>query len=125
MPSVPTDEFMALITRTVEDYMRRVKNGNVSSGKGVVPSSRSHWAICNEEITAASNGVTTPSTGDIEFLARKRSSNALERTGIIKTLTHRYEGITLEEDTLIRVKHADGEWMLEAADCEAMGSPPA
>jgi len=123
MPSIPTDELMTLIVRTVEDYLRRSKGGDAPTGKWNGRPVRSHWAITNSVLNTASNGVTTPSSVSVEIL-RKNSDGDLERTGVVKSITHRYEGISLEPGTLIRIKKADGEWMLEAADCEPLAEPP-
>ena len=125
MPSVPTDDLMALIVKTVQDYLRRSKGGNLPSGKWNGKPLRSHYAIATEEIDPATNGISSPTESTVEVLTKNNTTGNLERSGITHTLTHRYEGITIEKDTLIRIKYAQGEWMLEAADCEALGSPPA
>lgn len=125
MPVVFTQEMAELIKDTVRAHMRTRNSTESSNGQRATPLVPSHWAICNDDISAPTNGVTTPATGTVEILIRNRSSDALERSGRTKTLTHRYEGIDLVQDMLIRIKHINGEWMLEAADCGALGSPPA
>ena len=125
MPVIFTDEMGRMITEAVRVHMRTRHSTESSNGQGNTPLIPSHWAICNADIPGPADGVTAPAIGEVEILTRNRSSNALERSDRKKTLTHRYEGIDLVEDMLIRIKHINGEWMLEAADCEALGSPPA
>jgi len=125
MPVVFTEEMAELIKDTVRAHMRTRNSTESSNGQRGTPAVPSHWAICNADISGPSDGVTAPTTGEVEILTRNRNSNALERSDRKKTLTHRYEGIDLVKDMLIRIKHINGEWMLEAADCEALGSPPA
>tara|TARA_Y100000401_G_scaffold72963_1_gene58972 strand:- start:52 stop:429 length:378 start_codon:yes stop_codon:yes gene_type:complete len=125
MPSVPTDDLMALIVKTVEDYLRRSKGGNLPSGKWNGKPTRSHYAISNTNIAAATDGITDPRLATVEILNKNNSTGNLERSGITHTLTHRYENIEIPAYSLIRIKYAQGEWMLEAADCDSLGNPPA
>jgi len=124
MPSIPTDELMVLIVRTVEDYLRRTKGSAGVSGKYNGRPIRSHWALATSAISKASNGATAPGSGTAEILKEDSSGNLI-RTGIEKTIKNRYENIQVEEDTLIRIKNPGGEWMLETADCGPMEEPPA
>jgi hypothetical protein len=124
MPVVFTEEMAELIKATVRDHMRGRNSAESSNGNRNTPRVPSQWAICNVNIEGPQDGITAPATGNVEILTRNRQTNHLERSGRIKTLTHRYEGIDLVKDMLIRIKHINGEWMLEAADCEALGSPP-
>jgi len=124
MPVAFTSEMAELIKDTVSAHIRSRNINESSKGQRVIPNAPSQWAILNDNIDPPDDGITAPTEGDVELLFRNSTSNALERSGRIKTLTHRYEGITLEVDTLVRVKHINGEWMLEAADCGPLGSPP-
>ncbi len=124
MPVVMSEEFAAQVAKVVRETLRREHSTQSHSGRWQGTSSqRSYWAITNAAISAPSNGVTTPTTGEIEYL-KVNDSGDLVRTGETETLTHRWEGITLEEDTLIRVMVAEEEVILVGADCEALGSPP-
>mgnify|MGYP003135775890 CR=1 FL=1 len=124
MPVVFTEEMAELIKDTVRAHMRTRNSTESSNGQRGTPAVPSHWAICNVNISGPQDGITAPTTGSVEILTRNRQTDHLERSGRIKTLIHRYEGIDLVENMLIRIKHVNGEWMLEAADCEALGSPP-
>lgn len=125
MPVVFTEEMAELIKATVRDHMRGRNSTESFNGNRNTPRVPSQWAIVNgADIEAPENGITEPTTGSVEILTRNRQSDHLERSGRIKTLIHRYEGITLVKDMLIRIKHVNGEWMLEAADCGALGNPP-
>jgi len=124
MPVVMSEEFAAQVAKVVRETLRRERSTQSHSGKWQgVSSQRSYWAITNSAITAPSNGVTSPTTGTIEYL-RVNDSGDLVRTGETETLTHRWEGITLEANTLIRVMATENEVILVGADCEALGSPP-
>ena len=128
MPSIPSNELMDLILRTVKQVMRG-RHGEIpqSGQRGNAKAVRSHWAILNGDLTAAQDGATDPSEAQIELLQFKNTTDdplQLERSGVIETLTHRYEGIEVAKDTLVRVKVADDEWMLEATDCSPLSEPP-
>ena len=125
MPVVMSDEFAAQVAKVVRETLHRERSKTTHAGRWQgVSSQRSYWAICNADIAAPTNGVTTPTTGQIEYLKVSDSGN-LERTGETETLTHRWEGIELVENMLVRVMVAEDEVTLVAADCDAMGSPPA
>jgi len=81
------------------------------------------WAVANADIGKPDNGVTTPTTGAIELLDVNSSGN-LTRSGQTETLTHRWEGIEIEEHMLLRVSYQHGEWLATGIDCEPLGSPP-
>tara|TARA_Y100000401_G_scaffold117100_1_gene124671 strand:- start:52 stop:426 length:375 start_codon:yes stop_codon:yes gene_type:complete len=81
------------------------------------------WAIANEDIGAAGDGVRSARTGAIELLEVDTDGH-LVRTGQTETLTHRWEGIEVLQNTLLRVCYQYGEWLLTGVDCEPLGSPP-
>jgi len=123
--TIMTPEFAEQVAQVVRQVLRR-EQGELMTPNRYKPhqSQVSVWAICNTAIAAPGNGVTTPTSGTIEYL-RVDSSDNLVRTGETATLTNRWEGIELEADTLIRVMSEVDEIILVAADCEALGSPPA
>lgn len=81
------------------------------------------WAIANEDIDGPENGVRSPRTGEIELLDIDAAGD-LTRTGQTEELTHRWEGIDIEEDTLLRVCYQHAEWFVIGVDCDPLGSPP-
>jgi len=120
---VMSPEFNEQVKQTVREVLRQLHSTGSHSGRWSGSKNSSRWAITNAAISAPSNGVTTPTTGQIEFLDVS-SSGDLVRSGDTVTLTHRWEGITLESGTLLRVVNDWDEWIAVAADCEALGSPP-
>jgi len=125
MPVVMSEEFAAQVAKVVRETLRKDRGTDGHSGRwqGRRSAAGSYWAITNSSLAAPSNGVTTPTTCTIEYL-RVNDSGNLVRTGETDTLTHRWEGITLETNTLIRVRVAENEVILVGADCEALESPP-
>lgn len=81
------------------------------------------WAIANDDIDGPDNGVTSPESGEIELLELNSSGN-LKRTGQTETLKHRWEGIDIKKDTLLRVCYQHGEWLATGVDCDALENPP-
>jgi len=110
------------VQRVVKRVLREDRGGAPVSSKHGGPTISRHWAVLDGTLDKATNGATTPSTAEATLLKMDSDGN-LTRTETV-TVTHRYEHIELAEDTLVRIEYTAGEWIVVAADCDAMGSPP-
>ena len=124
MPKILSDAFEEQIREAVRYVMRQTRS--TEQPQSIRPNTQRsvHYAITNAAIAAATNALTSPSTGEVEILSFNSSGN-LERSGVTHTCTNRYEGISIAVDTLVVIMRVNGEWILVGADCEALASPPA
>jgi hypothetical protein len=119
-----TPEYNEQIKRTVRQVLREEHGGKPRPTNRYPVNMPWMWAIATAEISAASDGATSPTTGEVEILLRDSVSGNLERSGNTETATNRWEGVTIEQDTLLVIALLDGEFVVMAADCSAMASPP-
>jgi len=72
--------------------------------------------ILMEDLLAAVDTLTDPSTAKARILAKK-SNGDLEITTREITLVNRFENISIDSGTYGKAEWIDGEWQLYAADC--------
>ena len=88
-------------------------------GESVVPrqqTQRTVQVILMEDLLAAVDTLTDPSTAKARILAKK-SNGDLEITTREITLVNRFENISIDSGTYGKAEWIDGEWQLYAADC--------
>ena len=77
---------------------------------------RTVQVILMEDLLAAVDTLTDPSTAKARILAKK-SNGDLEITTREITLVNRFENISIDSGTYGKAEWIDGEWQLYAADC--------
>lgn len=122
---IPSVEFNEQLKRVVRQVLREELSQKDSVKNRRLRHMQWNWAIANADIDAASNGATSPSTGEVEIMKRDSVSGNLERTGVTHNGVNRWEGIEIEEGTLLVVARLDGEIAILAVDCIPMNEPPA
>jgi len=85
---------------------RALKSGSV----------RRYQAILDADLLAAVDTFTDPSTATARIIRRK-SDGDLEVTSTIVTVVNRFENISIDADSYIKIEWIDGEWQPYAADC--------
>jgi hypothetical protein len=73
-------------------------------------------AILVSDLLAAVDSLTDPSTAQARILARKANGD-LEISTREETVVNRFENISIDADTYIKIEWIDGEWQPYAADC--------
>ena len=109
------EKAMAQIARTVREVSRRVRN---------MPSQRARYtgqqlrrqAILQSDLLAAVDTLTDPSTAQATIL-QGNGSGDLELSDITVTVVNRFENISIDADSYIKIEWIDGEWQPYAADC--------
>jgi hypothetical protein len=77
---------------------------------------RRYQAILDADLLAAVDMFSDPSTATAHVLRRK-SNGDLEVTRQVVTVVNRFENISIDADTYIKIEWIDGEWQPYAADC--------
>ena len=77
---------------------------------------RRYQAILDADLLAAVDMFADPSTATAHILRRK-SNGDLEVTQQVVTVVNRFENISIDADTYIKIEFIDGEWQPYAADC--------
>jgi hypothetical protein len=72
--------------------------------------------VLNQDLFAAEDAFTDPSTAEATVLIRNRFGN-LQPTGRTETVVNRFENISIDKDTYIKIEWIDGEWQPYAGDC--------
>ena len=108
------------IDRTVREVARRMRNpvpqrGTYSHGY------ERRWAVLGEDLLAAVDSLTDPSTAQANFVARKANGD-FEILSESVTLVNRFENISIDAGTLVGVEWMAGEWTPYKADCPAMSA---
>jgi len=97
------------LAESIEAIVRRMQ------GQGVVnPLNRQ--AVLQEDLLAAVDSFTDPSTALAEIIRRKANGD-LESSGEVVTVVNRFENISIDVGTYIKIEWMDGEWQPYAADC--------
>ena len=122
-PTVFGPEATAQIAKTVREVARQMKNEAPIRGRWQTPASPFRTVVLDAAIAAATNALTTPTTGTASVLGRNSDGDLYDTTTNI-TVVNRYEHITLDQYTLAVVTWIDGEWRLTSADCDALGDWP-
>ena len=77
--------------------------------------------ILGEDLLAAVDTLTDPSTAQANVLRRKTNGD-LEITSRSITIVNRFENISIDAGTYAKAEWIEGEWQLYAADCPAMSA---
>ena len=77
--------------------------------------------ILGEDLLAAVDTLTDPSTAQANVLKRKTNGD-LEITSRSITIVNRFENISVDAGTYAKAEWIEGEWQLYAADCPAMSA---
>lgn len=108
-------EFVALIRRVCRDYVADVRNSVGGRTRGII-GQRNRQAYLLEDLFAAEDTLADPSTARARLL-RKNSAGNLELTNTEVTVYNRFQNISIDADTFIKVEWIDGEWQPYASDC--------
>jgi hypothetical protein len=73
-------------------------------------------AILLSDLLAAVDSLTDPSTAQARILTRKANGD-FEISTRVETVVNRFENISIDADTFIKIEWIDGEWQPYAADC--------
>ena len=82
---------------------------------------RRYQAILDADLLAAVDMFADPSTATAHILRRKANGD-LEVTQQVVTVVNRFENISIDADTYIKIEWIDGEWQPYAADCPAQSA---
>jgi len=85
---------------------RALKSGSV----------RRYQALLDEDLLAAVDTFTDPITATARIIRRK-SDGELEVKATSVTVVNRFEKISIDADTYIKIEFIDCEWQPYAADC--------
>jgi len=102
------------IQQTVRHYANMYGGGEGSRPRQQGQSRRQ--AVLQEDLLAAVDSFTDPSTALAEIIRRKADGD-LELSGEVVTVVNRFENISIDEGTYIKIEWIDGEWQPYAADC--------
>jgi hypothetical protein len=121
---------LALIRRVCKDYLAEAKNSVTGRTRGII-GQRNRQAYLLEDLFAAEDTLADPSTARARLL-RKNAAGNLELTNTEVTVYNRFQNISIDADTYIKVEWIDGEWQPYGADCapdsqsiSSAGSDPA
>jgi hypothetical protein len=77
---------------------------------------RNRQAYLLEDLYAAEDTLADPSTARARLL-RKNAAGNLELTNTEVTVYNRFQNISIDADTYIKIEWIDGEWQPYASDC--------
>jgi hypothetical protein len=100
------------LTEAVESIMRRMAGQQIVQPLNL-------QVILGEDLLAAVDTLTDPSTAQANVLRRKTNGD-LEITSRSITIVNRFENISIDAGTYAKAEWIEGEWQLYAADCPAM-----
>ena len=103
------------IRKTVREVARMMRNPAPSRAR-YTDGTKNVQVILMEDLLAAVDTLTDPSTAKARILAKK-SNGDLEITTREITLVNRFENISIDSGTYGKAEWIDGEWQLYAADC--------
>jgi hypothetical protein len=107
-------EALAIIRRVCRDYLAQYKNA--SGLQQINPfGQRNRQAYLLEDLYAAEDTLVDPSTARARLLRRNGAN--LQLTNVEVTVVNRFEHISVDADTYVKIEWIDGEWQLYAADC--------
>jgi hypothetical protein len=100
------------LTEAVESIMRRMAGQQIVQPLNL-------QVILGEDLLAAVDTLTDPSTAQANVLRRKTNGD-LEITSRSITIVNRFENISVDAGTYAKAEWIEGEWQLYAADCPAI-----
>ena len=107
-------QLLSQIQQTVRHYLNLYGGGNSTQ----LPRQQQlrRQAILQSDLLAAVDTLTDPSTAQATIL-QGNGSGDLELSDITVTVVNRFENISIDADTYIKIEFIDGEWQPYAADC--------
>jgi hypothetical protein len=108
-------EFVAIIRRVVRDYAADIRNTVGGRTRSVI-GQRNRQAYLLQDLYAAEDTLADPSTARARLL-RKNADGNLELTNTEVTVYNRFQNISIDADTYIKIEWIDGEWQPYASDC--------
>jgi hypothetical protein len=108
-------EFIAIIRRVVKDYAADISNTVGGRTRSVI-GQRNRQAYLLEDLYAAEDTLADPSTARARLL-RKNAAGNLELTNVEVTVVNRFQNISIDADTYIKIEWIDGEWQPYSGDC--------
>jgi hypothetical protein len=109
------EKAMAQVSRTVREVARRLRNTEPHRARYTGQQLR-RQAILQSDLLAAVDTLTDPSTAQATIL-QGNGSGDLELSDIVVTVVNRFENISIDADSYIKIEWIDGEWQPYAADC--------
>jgi len=104
------------IIATVRTVARQVRSETPQRSRFVGERDRRHWAVLQEDLLAAVDFFTDPSTATAR-LCRRNGDGDYILTDMLVTVVNRFQNISLDEDTIIGIEWQNGEWTPYKADC--------
>jgi hypothetical protein len=98
-----------------QDYLSRHRGGSGTRRQVDEFRPRHRQVILKEDLFAAVDTKTDPSTAEAYTLMKKNGN--LVNTGRTITIVNRFENISIDAGTYAKAEWIDGEWQLYAADC--------
>ena len=108
------------IRKTVREVARMMRNPAISRAR-YTDGTKNVQVILMEDLLAAVDTLTDPSTAKARILAKK-SNGDLEITTREITLVNRNQNISIDSGTYGKAEWIDGEWQLYAADCPSQSA---
>ena len=108
------------IRKTVREVARMMRNSAPSRAR-YTDGTKNVQVILMEDLLAAVDTLTDPSTAKARILAKK-SNGDLEITTREITLVNRFLNISIDSGTYGKAEWIDGEWQLYAADCPSQSA---
>ena len=107
-------QLLSQIQQTVRHYLNLYGGGNSTQ----LPRQQQlrRQAILQSDLLAAVDTLTDPSTAQATIL-QGNGSGDLELSSITVTVVNRFENISIDADTYVKIEWIDGEWQPYAADC--------
>ena len=102
------------IQQTVRHYANMYSGGEGSRPRQQTQQRRQ--AVLQSDLLAAVDTFTDPSTALAEIIRRKANGD-LELADEVVTVVNRFENISIDGGTYIKIEWIDGEWQPYAADC--------
>ena len=112
-------KLLAQIQSAVKHYASLYGGGD--STRPRQQSQERRWAILAEDLLAAVDSLTDPSTAQANFVGRKANGD-FEILTESATIVNRFEEISIDAGRLIGVEWMAGEWTPYKADCPAMSA---
>jgi len=104
------------LRQTVSQVARRIRSETPQRSRFMGERDRRHWAVLQEDLLAAVDFFTDPSTATAR-LCRRNGDGDYVLTDMLVTVVNRFQNISLDEDTIIGIEWQNGEWTPYKADC--------
>ena len=112
-------KLLAQIQSAVRHYVSLYGGGD--SARPRQQGQERRWAVLGEDLLAAVDSLTDPSTAQANFVARKANGD-FEILSESVTLVNRFENISIDAGTLVGVEWMAGEWTPYKADCSSQSA---